>query len=112
MSDNNKTTNGNGTTVKIDATGLSASELYRRGRALAFGLDGVRIDGPKGLALLEAATEAGSLDAQGELAEALFDGLQGTQPDAARAVEVAKKPAQAGNPFALDTLDPSTDAGT
>ena len=108
MSDLAKNNDENGTnggaTDKIDTTGLSAAELYRRGRALAFGLDGVRIDGPRGLALLEAAAEAGSLDAQGELAEALADGLQGTQPDAARAVAVAKKPAQAGNPFALDAL--------
>ena len=54
--------------------------------------------------LLTEAAKAGSLEAQGELAEALADGLQGTKPDAARAVAVAKKPAQAGNPFALDTL--------
>ncbi|MBR4102628.1 MAG: sel1 repeat family protein, partial [Thermoguttaceae bacterium] len=103
------TNGGVGGANETDANGktdapLSAAELYRRGRALAFGLDGVRIDGPRGLALLEAAAEAGSLDAQGELAEAFFDGLQGTRPDAARAVDVAQKPAEAGNPFALDTL--------
>ena len=111
MSDLAKNNNGSGTNgANGDGingkTGvgdkIDAAALYRLGRALAFGLDGVKIDGPRGLALLEAAAEAGSLDAQGELAEALFDGLQGTQPDAARAVEIAKKPAQAGNPFALD----------
>ena len=64
MSDLAKNNNGSGTNGGANAanetTGLSASELYRRGRALAFGLDGVKIDGPKGLALLEAAAEAGS----------------------------------------------------
>ncbi len=108
MSDLAKNNDGSGTNGGVgganETTGLSAAELYRRGRALAFGLDGVKIDGPKGLRLLTEAAKAGSLEAQGELAEALADGLQGTKPDAARAVEIAKKPAQAGNPFALDAL--------
>ncbi len=93
-----------GTNGKTKATGLSAAELYRRGRALAFGLAGVRIDGPQGLALLKAAADAGSLDAQGELAEALANGLQGGESERDAGVKVAKKPAEAGNPFALDTL--------
>ena len=105
MSDLAKNNNGSGTNGGAnETTGLSAAELYRRGRALCFGLEGVKIDGPKGLRLLTEAAKAGSLEAQGELAEALADGLQGTQPDATRAVAVAKKPAQAGNPFALDAL--------
>ncbi|MBQ2848924.1 MAG: hypothetical protein IJE77_00455, partial [Thermoguttaceae bacterium] len=79
MSDLAKNNNGSGTNGGgNETTGLSAAELYRRGRALCFGLEGVKIDGPRGLRLLTEAAKAGSLEAQGELAEALFDGLQGT----------------------------------
>ena len=106
----------NGVTDKIDTTRLSAAELYRRGRALCFGVYGVKIDRRRGVALLEAAVEAGrspdaseetkgaALDAQAELAERTSDGLEDAPPDWERAVELAAKPAEAGNPFALFTL--------
>ena len=65
MSDLAKNNNGSGTTVGEDpangndTTGLSAAELYRRGRALCFGVYGVKIDKGRGVAILEAAVEAG-----------------------------------------------------
>ncbi|MBQ2851010.1 MAG: hypothetical protein IJE77_11050, partial [Thermoguttaceae bacterium] len=101
MSDLAKNNNGSGTTGgvggatdKIETTGLSAAELYRWGRALAFGLDGVKIDAPQGLRLLHRAAKAGSLDAQAEFAEALFDGRQGAKKNERRGVELAEKPAK------------------
>lgn len=115
--------NGNGTTGdntgatgKIDTTGLSAAELYRLGRGLCVGVYGIKIDKRRGVALLEAAVEAGrspdaseetraaALDAQAELAEQLSEGYEDVEPDWERAVELAAKPAEAGNPFALFTL--------
>ena len=94
----------NGTANERNGATLSAAELYRRGRALAFGLDGVQIDAPQGLRLLHQAAKAGSLDAQAEFAEAVFDGRQGAKKDERRGVELAEKPAKAGNPFALFVL--------
>ena len=107
--------NGNGTTGdnvgatgKIDTTELSASELYRLGRGLCVGVYGIKIDKRRGVALPEAAVEAGkaadasdetksaALDAQAELAERTSDGLEDAPPDWERAVELAAKPAEAG----------------
>ena len=97
---NGNGTNGNGTTGKIDTTGLSAAELYRLGRALCFGVYGVKIDKGRGVAILEAAVEAGkaadaseetraaALDAQAELAEQLSEDFDGRSADWERAVEL------------------------
>ncbi|MBR2003635.1 MAG: sel1 repeat family protein [Thermoguttaceae bacterium] len=122
--------NGNGTTGdnvgatgKIDTTELSASELYRLGRGLCVGVYGIKIDKRRGVALPEAAVEAGkaadasdetksaALDAQAELAERTSDGLEDAPPDWERAVELAAKPAEAGNPFALFTLGNAASEG-
>ena len=123
MSDLAKNNNGNGTTDKIETTGLSAAELYRLGRALCFGVYGVKIDKGRGVAILEAAVEAGkaadaseetraaALDAQAELAEQLSEDFDGRSADWERAVELAAKPAEAGNPFALFTLGNAASEG-
>lgn len=81
----------------------SGSVDYRRGREAAFGLNGARVDVPCGLAALEAAAEAGNVDAQAEAAELIFVGGLGRKPNPRRAVELAATAATAGNPFALRT---------
>lgn len=80
-----------------------AEELYRKGRELAFGLNGKKVDGARGFKLLKEATEAGSLDAQADLASLYYAGCEGTPSDKAEAFELAFEPAQAGNPVALAT---------
>ncbi|MBQ2849802.1 MAG: sel1 repeat family protein, partial [Thermoguttaceae bacterium] len=107
----------------VDVDALSAAELYRLGRALCFGVYGVKIDKSRGVAILEAAVEAGkasdaseetraaALDAQAELAEQLSEDFDGRSADWERAVELAAKPAEAGNPFALFTLGNAASEG-
>ena len=81
-----------------------AEALYREGRESAFGLNGAKIDGRRGLELLTKAANAGSTDAQAELAELYLSGCEGTPPDATRAFGLAFEPARRGNPFALNVL--------
>lgn len=81
-----------------------AEALYREGRESAFGLNGAKIDGRRGLELLTKAADAGSTDAQAELAELYLSGCEGTSPDATRAFGLAFEPARRGNPFALNVL--------
>ena len=81
-----------------------SARLYRLGRALAFGLDGRKIDQAAGFERLKAATVLGSLDAQAELAELYLDGCVGTKADHAEAFDLATEPANAGNPFAQNVL--------
>ncbi|MBQ6828826.1 MAG: SEL1-like repeat protein, partial [Thermoguttaceae bacterium] len=85
--------------------------LYREGRALAFGLDGTVIDGKRGFELLTKAANAGSLDAQAELALLYYRGGAAVEPDAERAFGLATAPAEAGNPFALYVLGDCYNSG-
>lgn len=87
-----------------EPTGDVAEALYREGREAAFGLNGAKIDGRRGLELLTKAADAGSTDAQAELAELYLSGCEGTPPDATRAFGLAFEPARRGNPFALNVL--------
>ncbi len=87
-----------------EPTGNAADALYREGRALAFGLNGTKIDGVRGLELLTQAAEAGSMEAQAELAQLYWSGCEGTAPDAVKAFALAQEPARRGNPFALGLL--------
>lgn len=91
-----------------EPTGSAADALYREGRELAFGLNGTKIDGVRGLELLTQAAEAGSMEAQAELAQLYWSGCEGTAPDALKAFALAQEPARRGNPFALVLLGGST----
>lgn len=71
--------------------------LCREGRELAFGLNGTKIDGVRGLKLLTQVAEAGSLDAQAEPAELYWSGCEGTDPDAPKAFALAQEPTRRGN---------------
>ncbi|MBR4103388.1 MAG: caspase family protein, partial [Thermoguttaceae bacterium] len=86
------------------STNAGAEADYRKGRELAFGLNGTKIDGRRGVELLTKAADAGSVDAQAELARLYWIGCAGTSPDAARAYDLAFEAAQSENPFALDVL--------
>lgn len=77
---------------------------YREGRALAWGLDGTKIDGRRALDLLTKAAEAGSLEAQAELALLYYDGCEASPPNFHEAYKLAQEPAKSGNPFALKVL--------
>lgn len=77
---------------------------YREGRALAWGLDGTKIDGRRALELLTKAAEAGSLEAQAELALLYYDGCEASPPNFHEAYKLAQEPAKSGNPFALKVL--------
>lgn len=81
-----------------------SARLYRLGRALAFGLDGRKIDEAAGFERLKEATDLGSFDAQAELAELYLNGCVGTKADPAEAFDLATDPANAGNPFAQNVL--------
>ena len=81
-----------------------SARLYRLGRALAFGLDGRKIDQAAGFERLKEATDLGSFDAQAELAELYLNGCVGTKADPAEAFDLATDPANAGNPFAQNVL--------
>jgi len=83
---------------------IDVEELYRQGRAWAFGLDGRKIDGERGCELLSQAAEAGALDARAELAELRLIGWGETLPNPELAVQEASEPADAGNPFAAAVL--------
>lgn len=93
-----KKTNG-GTNGFDDALNF-ATEIYRLGRASAFGLDGETLDLAKGNALLEEAALSGILGAQGERAFSLWLCADGAR-DKKRAFELAEEPAKAGDPFAM-----------
>lgn len=81
-----------------------SARLYRLGRALAFGLDGRKIDEAAGFERLKEAVDLGSFDAQAELAELYLNGCVGTKADPAEAFDLATDPANAGNPFAQNVL--------
>ena len=85
--------------------------LYREGRALAWGLDGRKIDAVRALELLTEADAAGSMDAQAELALLYYRGCAAVAPDAERAFGLASEPAEAGNPFALYVLGDCYNSG-
>lgn len=78
-----------------------AAKLRRLGRALAFGLEGKKIDVDEGEKFLKMATEKGDLGAQAELAFLLL--LRGADGiwDKEQAFELAKEPAQGMDPLAL-----------
>lgn len=78
-----------------------AEELYREGYALAFGMNGRKVDGARGMELLKEAAEAGALDAQAVLALLYAEGCEGAEADLAEAFESAVEPAKAGNVIAL-----------
>jgi len=80
------------------------ARLYRLGRALAFGLDGRKIDQAAGFERLKEATDLGSFDAQAELAELYLNGCVGTKADPDEAFDLATDPANEGNPFAQNVL--------
>lgn len=77
---------------------------YQRGRRAAFGLNGARVDVARGFAALKAAADAGNVEAQADAAELIFIGGLGRKSDLRQAVEWASASAEAGNPFAFQTL--------
>ena len=90
--------------IKKPRTETESERLYRLGRALAFGLDGRKIDQAAGFERLKEATDLGSFDAQAELAELYLNGCVGTKADPNEAFDLATDPAKAGNPFAQNVL--------
>ncbi|MBQ5789578.1 MAG: SEL1-like repeat protein, partial [Thermoguttaceae bacterium] len=88
--------------VLKESTRSAADALYREGRALAWGLDGTKIDGFRALDLLSQAAEAGLTDAQAALAQLYYDGCEATPPDFKKAVEWANRAGE--NPIAQNVL--------
>ncbi|MBR4833879.1 MAG: sel1 repeat family protein [Thermoguttaceae bacterium] len=84
-------------------TSTDATSMWQEGRRLTFGLDGSKVDSKRGVELLQKAADAGSLDAQADLAT-IYDWPDEFAPmiarDEKKAIELALKPAEAGNPFA------------
>ena len=78
-------------------------EWFREGRALAWGLDGTKIDGFRALELLTKAANAGLRDAQAELAFLYYCGCEATPPDFKQAVYWASR-AGDENPVAQNVL--------
>ena len=70
-----------------------ATESYLKGRELAFGLNGRKINLERGMALLREAADLGSVDAKGELAELCLS------DDSGLGYDLAVEAAEAGNPF-------------
>ncbi|MBQ7813733.1 MAG: SEL1-like repeat protein, partial [Thermoguttaceae bacterium] len=66
-----------------------AEDNYRQGRALAWGLDGTKIDGFRALELLTQAANAGLNDAKAALALLYFEGCEATPPNFTEAVKWA-----------------------
>ncbi|MBP3530171.1 MAG: SEL1-like repeat protein, partial [Thermoguttaceae bacterium] len=89
--------------VLKESTRSAADALYREGRALAWGLDGTKIDGARALDLLTQAAEAGLTDAQAALALLYYDGCEATPPDFKKAVYWASR-AGDENPIAQNVL--------
>lgn len=89
--------------VLKEATRNVADELYREGRALAWGLDGTKIDGFRALDLLTQAANAGLSDAKAALALLYYDGCEATPPDYKKAIYWASR-ADAENPIAQNVL--------
>lgn len=82
-----------------------SERLCLEGRALYFGLDGVKVGCKRGLKLLEEAMELGSLNAQAEVARARYEERQNSGSVYYEdIVALAQKPAELGNPFAQGTL--------
>lgn len=80
-----------------------AEDNYREGRALAWGLDGTKIDGFRALELLTQAAEAGLNDAKAALALLYYDGCEATPPNYKKAIYWASR-ADAKNPLAQNVL--------
>lgn len=89
--------------VLKESTRSAADAFYREGRALAWGLDGTKIDGARALDLLTQAAEAGLTDAQAALALLYYDGCEATPPDFKKAVYWASR-AGDENPIAQNVL--------
>lgn len=86
-------------------TSTDATSMWQEGRRLTFGLDGSKVDSKRGVELLQKAADAGSLDAQADLATVYAEGgSESMTPtiaqDRKKACELALKPAEAGNPLA------------
>ena len=69
------------------------TETYLKGRELAFGLNGRKINLERGKALLREAADLGSVDAKGELAALCLS------DDSGLGYDLAVEAAEAGNPF-------------
>lgn len=80
-----------------------AQDLRAAGEALIFGLDGVQVDIPAGVALLERAAGAGDVAAQASLGKILLDGYY-VEAEAERGLAFLEAAAAAGNTRARTTL--------
>ncbi|MBQ6827314.1 MAG: SEL1-like repeat protein, partial [Thermoguttaceae bacterium] len=86
---------------KVDA---EVQKKYEQGRTLVWGLNGENVDVARGVALLEEAMNAGSLDAQEMLATLYFDGCDAFSADYVQTNRLASEPARRGNPYAQFVL--------